>query len=398
MDGSDTTRGRDGAPSTDESASTVRDSKVRLLAIECRSGQGLLKGCGEDIGWRNEGTPCPDAQWTPRRRAPISHTMGKPVRIALTVVSPADGARLTAVRGVGPAGLSFEGPVAPLERSVKLVSRVPLPSKVGKLQAPLRWSGQGASLIPDRSDLLIYVTMGQPRDDQQEVWPEDGVTVPRMDRAISWVAPLGTLHPHSIVEALMARFPFYSLRPSTKVPRKYHHPSYFNDEGGAWPMSEYPDESGECQAIVRLIRGMLRQVGVPGEARLLVVWADPNVENGTKALSAYAEEKPSAGLDTTKVVDGKRWMAALIDSQVEEGKTYPASHTLDKKGVPSPGLNRFEACLEFTHGGVMRLYGGGAGIFPDRESVLEAFWGLVWVSEAPDDGFRVEKIVQRYQE
>ena len=67
-------------------------------------------------------------------------------------------------------------------------------------------------------------------------------------------------------------------------------------------MSDYVDESGECQAIVRLVRAILRQLGVPGEARTLLVWADPEVDGGKKALAAYWDEDPSAGLSRTKIV------------------------------------------------------------------------------------------------
>jgi hypothetical protein len=209
------------------------------------------------------------------------------------------------------------------------------------------------------------------------------------------VRKMDTLEPHAIVRALMGKFPFYALHPSPKVPRRYHHPTYFNDAGGAWPMSDYVGESGECQAIVRLVRAVLRQLGVPGEARVVVVWGDPEVDGGTTALSADVEDDPSAGLSRTKLVDGRRWTAALVDSPVEVGKTYPASHT-PQRGGPSPGFNRFEACLEFTSGGKTLDYGGGAGVFPDREAVLRGFWGLVWASAAPHHGFRVEQIVTQY--
>jgi hypothetical protein len=193
----------------------------------------------------------------------------------------------------------------------------------------------------------------------------------------------------------MGKFPFYALHPSHKVPRQYHHPTYFNDAGGAWAMSDYVAESGECQAIVRLVRAVLRQLGVPGEARAIVVWGDPEVNRGRTALSADLEDEPSAGLRRTRLVDGRRWAAALVDAPVEAGKIYPASHT-PGRGGPSPGFNRFEACLEFTHGGKTLDYGGGAGVFHDRAEVLHGFWGLVWASAAPRHGLRVEEIVARY--
>ena len=222
------------------------------------------------------------------------------------------------------------------------------------------------------------------------------MTLKRMDRAVAWVATLRTLDPQRIVRALMGKFPYYALHPSPRVPRRYHHPTYFNDEGGAWPMSDYVAESGECQAIVRLVRGILRQLGVQGEARTVLVWGDPDVDGGRKALSAYWDEDPGAGLDRTKRVGDRRWLAALVDGPVEVGKEYPASHTPDENGVPSPGLNRFEACLEMTADGETLYYGGGDGIHRSKDDVLNAFWGLVWVSEAPHDGFRVEAIVAQY--
>jgi hypothetical protein len=62
------------------------------------------------------------------------------------------------------------------------------------------------------------------------------------------MAPLNTLDPHAIVEGLMKKFPGYELAPNPKVPKEYSHPAYFNAESGAWPMSEYVEEAGECQA------------------------------------------------------------------------------------------------------------------------------------------------------
>jgi hypothetical protein len=321
--------------------------------------------------------------------------MGERVELELTVRTRGD--EIVTLRGAGPSGMLLvpergAGNPADVHSSRRLARRV------ARVPFNVRWSEEGGARVsPPRTANVLYTTMNRPRDDQQGLWPEDGVTLRRMDRAVSWVAPLATLRPHAIVRALMEKFPFYSLHPSPKVPRKYHHPTYFNDEGGAWPMSDYVDESGECQAIVRLVRGILRQVGVPGEARAVLVWGDPDVEGGKKALSAYWDERPDAGLDRVKVRNDSIWVAALVDMPVEVGKTYPAPHTPRRDG-PSPGLNRFEACLEFSDGRRTVDYGGGAGIYRDREEVLRGFWGLVWVSPAPHHGFRVEEIVTQYRE
>lgn len=387
----------DGRPVEGEKTPTLA-----LRAIEFPSSHRLLKACTEDVGWKNAGSPCAAPEWTPERREPITHTMGESLQVVLTLAAPKDAPRPEKVdlRGEGPMAIRFARDAAPItgeSTTVEITSTRPIPKRITKVSLGIRWSAAPAAVVsPGQSDNLVYVTMGRPQVDLEGIIQEDGVTLKRMDRSVSWVEPLRTLRPHSIVRALMAKFPYYSLRPSPKVPRQYHHPTYFNTEGGAWAMSDYVEESGECQAIVRLVRAILRQLGVPGEAHTLLVWADPEVEGGRRAISAYWDEDPSAGLSRTKMVNGTRWVAALIDGPVEVGKAYPASHTIQNGGRPSPGLNRYEACLEFTHEDVTRAYGGGAGIFRDKDEVLQAFWGLVWVSEAPNDGFKVEEIVTTY--
>jgi hypothetical protein len=400
MDRSETPGPGEAAPAAGESGeATHAPARVLLEAVDFRSGHGILKACGEDVGWKNAGDPCPSPAWTPARSSPVSHTLGEPVHLELTLGKPDRAERATIdVHGEGPDGLRLAPADGERARGDKLsvVSTSPLGRRIAKVSFGVRWSdGRGGGVSPSHTHDIVYTTFGRPMDDRQADWQEDGVTLKRMDRAVSWVAPLRTLGPHAIVRALMRKFPFYALHPSPKVPRKYHHPTYFNDEGGAWPMSDYVDESGECQAIVRLVRGVLRQLGVPGEARVVVVWGDPEVDGGKKALSAYLDENPNAGLDRTKIVNGRTWLATLVDGPVEAGKLYPPSHT-PQRGGPSPGFNRYEACLEFTHGGETRDYGGGAGEFASRDEVLHAFWGLVWVSEGPRHGFRVEEIVAKY--
>jgi hypothetical protein len=380
----------------------ARRLSIALRSIQFISDHALLKGCKGESGWRNEGARCTEPEWTPSSAEPLSITMGRDLIIRLEIEvdgGPREAAEAE-LRGVGPSGIAFvrRGLArGPSTARIELASEAKIERKVQKLPLTLTWTADaGARVSPGTTSNVVYVTMGRPQTDRQGVWAEDGVTLKRMDRAVSWVEPLGTLDPHEIVTGLLAKFPFYTLLPSPKVPRQYRHPTYFNGEGGAWAMSDFVEESGECQAIVRLIRGMLRQLGAPGQARVIAVWGDPNVGGGREALSADLEEQPSAGLDAMRRVGGRVWRAALIDAPVEEGKTYPASHTRMPDGSVSPGLNRYEACLEFTHGGVTRYYAGGAGVIEERRRVLEVFWGLIWFSPAPNDGFRVEKIVARY--
>jgi hypothetical protein len=162
-------------------------------------------------------------------------------------------------------------------------------------------------------------------------------------------------------------------------------------------MADYMEETGECQAIARFIRAVLRQLGIPGELRILLVWADPRVDGGRTPIEVDWEENPSGGLDATTRIRGRRAVAALIDRPVEEGKVYPPSHTRLPNGRASPGLNRYEAYIRFSHGGKTLYYAPGAGVLGEGESRLQVFWGLAWVSAADDEGFRVEKIVTTYK-
>lgn len=380
----------------------MAEPNLSLESLELLSEHGALKGCDEDTGWRAARKPCCKPQWTRARICPASHTLGEPVRVALELggASPGAPAALTALSGEGPLGIRFEPdpqPPPPGAASITLTSTAPLPPRIQKLSLDVRWSAAGAELSPALTSHLVYVTLGRPQEDRRGRWQEDGVTLKRMDTAVSWVAPLDTLDPHAIVSALLSRFPYYTLQPSPKVPRKYGHPGYFNDEGGAWAMAEHPEESGECQAIARFTRGVLRQLGVPGDLKILLVWADPRVNGGRTPIEVDWEESPTGGLDARARVNGRRCVAALVDGPVEEGKTYPASHTRLPGGRVSPGLNRYEAFMRFSHGGETLYYAPGAGVYREGQLRLRVFWGLVWVSSARDDGFRVEKIVTTYR-
>ncbi|WP_437280274.1 hypothetical protein WME90_06865 [Sorangium sp. So ce375] len=389
------------ADPTTESPQPDAERPIALHSIEFRSDHGLMKDCKGENGWRNAGPVCPAPEWTQRGAVPLSISMGRNIVVRLGL-SPGDAASAAAaeIRAVGPEGIVLESrrSRAAISAPHDLFSTRRLERRIQKLNLALSWSaGAGAMVSPAQTSNVVYVTMGRPQTDRQDAWQEDGVTLKRMDRAVSWVSPLDTIDPHEIVSGIMGRFPTYTLLPSPRVPRKYHHPTFLNDEGGAWAMTDYVEESGECQAIVRLLRGMLRQLGIPGRTRMIVVWGDPNVGGGRRTLAADAEQKPWAGLDAAKVEGGRVWRAALVDGPVEVGRTYPASHTRLPDGSLSPGLNRYEAALEFSHGGVTRYYAGGAGVFDSVEPILGVFWGLIWFSSAPNDGYRVEQIVATYR-
>lgn len=376
---------------------------IQLNSLQFESDHGLLTDCGLNGGWTRSQDPCTEPEWTPNSKSPVSHSMDEKVRLSLVVRGATGSAAPVAftLQGVGPATLLFEKQNVPIQTepvSIGFISNQPIERKIQKLEFTTQWStpGRNATLESAQTTTTMYVTMGRPVVTARSDYGEDGVTLRRMDRAMEWVAPLKTLDPHAIAAGLMKKFPGYELLPNPKVPKEYKHPTYFNREGGAWPMSEYVKESGECQAIVRLLRAIVWQLGIPGQAETIVVWADPNVENGVRALSADWEKNRASGLSTVKMVDGQRWVASLVDSPVEEGQSYPASHTRLPGDTVSPGLNRYEACMKFTHAGVTKYYCGGAGVLASVETILHVFWGLIWVTRSPEGGFRVEKIVQRY--
>jgi hypothetical protein len=390
------------SPEIDEIGESAEAGPILLVRLKCVSDHGVLKGCEGKTKWRNTGKPCPEPEWSAGAEIPVSHTMDQNVRVVLTLTVPAGGIPQTgSIHGKGPGRMTFKGPstLPPDSSSIELVSRQKLGKKIRKLRFELKWSapGTGATIAPDRTSNWMYVTMDRPRVDRRSGAQEIGVTLRRMDKAMEWVEPLDTLDPHRIVTGLMAKFAHYALYPSPKVPKEYRHPHYMNAHGGAWPMTEYLEQSGECQAIVRLFRGILWQLGIPGDSKVIVFWADPNVDGGATMLRDDWEANPSAGLDARGEMNGRRVIAALVDAPVKEGSTYPPSHTALPGGRVSPGLNRYEACLEFSHGGKTRYYCGGAGVFKLSNSMLSVFWGLVWVSTTENDGFRVEKIVRRYR-
>ncbi|WP_206079426.1 hypothetical protein [Polyangium spumosum] len=390
-----------GAPPRGGDTSAPRpESTIRIESIRVDSDHGALRGCDEPSGWRWSDRPCAEPEWTPEARVPVSHTLGEKVRLEVTLDAGAAPPGPFTLEGEGPGEILFRQtmPVSPGRSSVSLVSERPLARRIEDLSFDVRWSAPPAMAVaPAVTSIPMLVTMGPPRSEPTAPYKEDGATPRRVAKAVEWAKRANSLDPHAIVEGFLRRFPHYALLPNPDVPAEYDHPRYFNDVGGAWPMVDHVAASGECQAIVRLVRGMLAQIGAPGEARILVVWADPDEGGGAKPLVADWEKNPRAGLSKTIHVGGKRLSAALVDGPVVEGKTYPPSHTRLPDGRSSPGLNRYEACLEFSHGGLTRYYCGGVGVLSSRHDILKVFWGLVWVEFLPDEGFRVEKIVQRYR-
>ncbi len=376
--------------------------ELKVLSLAFTSDHGKLKDYADD--WQNKGDRFPQPEWKAEHSHPISHTMDKNVEIEIELEAGPENAPNKKARlvGKGPGDhLSFEGDIdlVPGKSKHKLTAKGKLAKKIDDLKdLAIEWK-----LTPTGDDELdgkkteghrVFVTVDDPADGHGT--REDGITLKRMEQAVKWVKEANTLDPHAIVNKLMKKYKYYVLYPSEKVPKKFNHPSYFNDIGGAWPMVDYRDEYGECQAIVRIVRAHLWQVGVPGDANIYVVWSEPKGDDDAETKEGDWEKNSNAGLNVRKWVDSKTWAACLVDGEVEEGKVYPPSHSPMPGGGSSPGLNRYEACLRFAHNGVTKYYGGGAGVFNDKDEVILAFWALIWVSWESTGGYKVEKIVKKY--
>jgi hypothetical protein len=294
---------------------------------------------------------------------------------------------------------------------VEFTSNEKLPNVLRLLKGDIQWSvNNGVDPAFASTELLswgheIFVTVDIPMDSAAAARQEDGVTTKRMRRALEWVDPAKTISPHRVVAEMRKQFTFYALRPNPAVPTEHDHPKFqSNTTGGAWPLADYAQYSGECQAQVRLIRAMLRQLGVPGKADIFVVWAEP--QNPDQALEADWEIYPNAGLGAANPnaqrtsPKGARQFAVLFDSKVGTDWTYAGNHRKLPNGDTGPGANRYEACLRFEAEGTTKFYGGGSGVFANKDETLRTFWGLAWVEfldDSDDPPFHVIEVIKIYR-
>ena len=369
-----------------------RLATLELVSLRFWSDWGLIKD--EETKWTNTGKRYPVPEWVNGRAlaSPVVHKLDKAVKLDLTFRAGPPGAcpEKGTIEGTGPDGITFAADVTfkPGTQTFTLTSTQATPKEVKELSLAFTWTAKTelASFSgPTAND--CYLTIDKPASEGQ---PEDGVTKKRAQTAVTFVGETASLDPHTIVDKLMKKFPFYTLKRDPDVPVEHKHPTYFNTTGGAWPMADAVDKSGECQAIVRFVRGLLKQVGCPGEAKTYLVWADPNVNGGNTVLEA---EYPRTTLhDRSKRVAGVEWLAALADRDPVAVDTVFTPDTM--------GMNNFEACLRFRHDGRTKYYGGGAGVYDTHEEVIHAFTALVWFSIEPDavgnTNYRIREIVRRY--
>jgi hypothetical protein len=392
-------------------------NEMKTVSLAFVGDHQLIKDNVSD--WANTGSLYPKPEFTyGKKSAPVSRTKDTYLVVEVELeVWPYEAPQMDCtIKGVATWGQTFvtNFPLQGGKQKVILHSEEKLPDKVTKLSGDIEWTVDNGADGPMNADHAwgheVYVTFDKPRDVGSRWLHDEGITVKRMSTAVEWVGATGSLKPHEIMAGIRKRFGPYELQTAPKevVPPIYNHATYLFQllpVGGAWPMVDYLAASGECQAMVRLQRGILGQVGVPGDAQIYVVWAEPDFKGGKVAIEDDWELHPTAGLNTKRIKDGKDQSAYLVDAPVEVGHTYPPSRSVLPDGTRSPGLNRYEACLRFTADGETKYYGGGASVFKDKDALLNdpTFWGLIWIEDV-DNGdsnlakhsFKVVEIVCKY--
>jgi hypothetical protein len=383
---------------------TTKIVTVKIVRLKFETDHAIMTDY--DTDWQNSGSVAPKPEWTfGKPSKAVSHTKAKKIGVSADFeVYPkdADPVDCTYVGTAAFGTVVFKGNATLKGGTITFESfSSPItlsPDTVAELTGDIAWKftavSGGASYDADHSwGHTVYATMGDPVSPPGR---EAGVTRKRMAKAIELVGGTSTNDPNGIVKALMGKIQYYTLRPNPAVPAQYGHPKYFNSVGGAWAISDYIDKYAECQAIVRWVRALIMTVGCPGTADLVTIWADPNINNGrTTQLAVNSDD----GLDTTKTVGTKLWWAALVDRYPEKGKVYD----IEEPTSNYMGPNRYEACLRFQYGGTTTYYGGGAGIYTDPDTVLTAFYALVWMSNAGVNAHgksvaKVEEVVRRWRD
>ncbi|WP_437854450.1 hypothetical protein [Sorangium sp. So ce363] len=445
---------------THRNALRKKVQRVTIERLTFLSDHGLIADNLTD--WRPGGTlytaQMGGAHWTPERSFPASFTKRTTVTVAVELriegadVGPLEGTLHGKPSGAEPF-LEFEGtfPIGaavPTTR-VELTAKGALPDEVADcLARSLRWTATIGAQTFDLGatgphDLFVTfdtpVPAGVPLHTPFGPEPaplEDGITHKRLAAAVRITRemalqapraddpdtgePMDPHDPHVIARILIATVPGYTIEPDASVPAELGHPHYYNEtpgmaQAGAWPIVDFRAQRAECQAIVRYVRGMLLQIGCPGEAHMAVVYAHADVDQGKTALedsllppdpdaSKYrfmaGRMRVAGGLNRNQMrshlIDGAPvvQLLALADREVAVGELIP----------PGSVFNSYEACLKFTHGGTTRYLGGGvpAGNFKEPADVIKVFYGLVWLSQirSPETGAimnRVDEIVCTYR-
>ncbi|MEE2829145.1 MAG: hypothetical protein VX498_08150 [Myxococcota bacterium] len=401
--------------------------EIAAESLSFQGNHGSMKVNPDD--WSAEGEDHPSPEWKRGEgdARPVSYTKGETPKAEVELSAIEErGPVLPVFLGGKQGSYAFggDGLVRGSDSKVTIEATEALPDRVMVVKGAIDWAAevQGNRYPAGRTEgSKIFVTLGTP-----ETTSDNGaaITEKRMATSVELVSRARSTDPHTVVDYLMDRFNRYTLVKDPSVPAKFNQPTYYPSRDragstaadgaagcGAWPVADYIRAGAECQAIVRFTQNVIKQVGCPGEADFVLVWSEPRVENGNRALESAGRGGLNGYPSETK--DGVRRYACLVDTRPEEGKIYDIEQLwLDRDaGRINPhymGLNNFEACLRFEHGGVKKYYGGGAGVYDSPEEVITAFQALCWVSFTDEHGrrhvaptgnrgARIEEIVKRYR-
>lgn len=344
---------------------------IRIVSVEFRSDHQLLKD--HDKNWEDGGTRFKKPDWTPARSNPVSHTMDLPVELVLTFeVSPADACpEVGDIVGTGPGKLRFEKSgvsFTPGKQSLTLTSTEKLDKVIQALAFDISWSATkvSAGFTPATTATTMFVTMDTPSTPRSP-----GVTLKRMRHAVAATGGAASLDPHTIVKHVISKWNEFNLDVQ------------FDNE---WELADdktFPvghKKAGQligadCQTIVRHAESVIKMVGCPGKAEAIVVWAKvPSPSKGEEnAFPRPNVVDPVQQHNTFRKPDPKRssWVAGLVDG--------------------AGGLNKFEACLRFTHPegsklpNAVRYYPGGVtAVMADANQVIRVFTSLSWCDVSVD--------------
>jgi hypothetical protein len=387
---------------------------TKVLSVSFTSGHKLLSDFRES--YRRGGKTIVGPEWTKSRNHPATHTGGKLIEATVELEADpsihAGTARLLGqVRGgtrVNGESLVGSGVLSNGTITSQVKSTRALPKGIYKETLLVDWSvdfGQGPVKVDTTGPHVFYVTVGTPasaRDPNEDIvnrYPSPlppGVTVKRMEAAMNLLRKANgqdTTDTHALIGKLMELFPEFLLSKGSH---------YVNDKGGAWLLADAVADSGECQAIVRLIKAVLDIVGAPGQLALLKLYADPDNPTSPIELPWGAEQSPPPRkqMKLVTVGDQQRGLGVALltrkpefpgedEAKPEYGdcwKVGPISAATDRSRFLTEKPSSFQGCLRATAEGSTQYYGGGIGgtAFASKEELFSsAFWGMVWTMLVP---------------
>jgi hypothetical protein len=329
--------------------------QLEINSLSFLSDHQVMKDYTAD--WDDGGALYSKPDWLSSNANPVSHTKNKKVKVKLklTATPPNASVQKGRLKGTGPDGLEFDTGEISFKagnNEVTLESKQPLTDKINEISFKINWTLEGLSstITPAETENMMFITMGKPTAPARN----PGITFKRLRQAVSAVALAGSNDPHAIVKFILGRWGVFNL-------------DIVYDN--AWELADDTINpvtgtyfGADCQTIVRYTENIIKMVGCPGTSKFVVVWAKvptpvhgecnaaykPNVSDPKQWFNDYNPRDPAKAL----------WRATLLDGDDRH--------------------NRYEACLEFEHGGNKKYYAGGVGEKASPDEVILVFKSLSW--------------------